>query len=243
MRLFRTLLNLVKDAKRKLKPLKLDTSADGPAPSRLVLLLPAHSTFLASITPPTISPTITILTPHPPPLLTYLSQAYLTPIEASAKYWQILDTATSRRLADDLSFKGELGLDVGTQSNTTESSSIVQVLVRKATGGTKGMSRSLEALVIGEKGWTVKSVSDVIPIEPIQHAAAKSGPGQQGNTNTNSSAPPKTHADLDLPFNLNLTDSQKAARMGVPLPYAHEGEGAAVDLEFDDEEDEDDEEI
>lgn len=211
------------------------------APSRLVLLLPSHSTFLTAITPPTISPTVTILTPHPPPLLTYLSRAYLTPIEASPKYWQILETATSRRLADDLSFKGELGLEVGHASKGE--AMVVQVLIRKATGGTKGMSRSLEALVsqVQERGWTVKQVSEILQVEPITQytGAATSNTNQSGPAGQ----PPKTHADLDLPFNLNLTDSQKAARMGVPLPYAHEGEGAAVDLDFDDEDEEDDEEI
>lgn len=205
------------------------------APSRLVLLLPAHSTFLTAITPPTITPTITILHPHPPRLLTYLSRAYLTPIDAGAKYWQILDTALTRRLADDLAFKAEQGLEVSSDSN---GETIIQVTIRKAVGGTKGMSRSLEALVrqAGD-GWKVEPVSAVVNVEPISQAA---GPA---TSMTPANAPPKTHADLDLPFNLTLTEQQKAARMGVPLPYAHEGEGAAVDLEFDDEEDDDDEEI
>jgi elongator complex protein 5 len=119
---------------------------------------------------------------------------------------------------------------------------IVQVLVRKATGGSKGISRSLEAMVPGRstpsakmESMTVRPVSAILSITPISAVPAASG--------TTAGAPPKTHADLDLPFNLTLTDHQKAARMGVPLPYAHEGEGAAVDLEIDDEEDEDDEEI
>jgi elongator complex protein 5 len=189
------------------------------APSRLVLLIPAHSSLLPSLIPPTASSTLTLLTPHPPSLLSYLSKAYLTPVEASPKFWQILETATSRHLGDDLSFKGEL--DPSTNI-------IVQSLVRKAAGGSKGISRSLEAFT-----GRVEKVGDVMEVMPVSNAV---GPGGSG-------VAPKTHADLDLSFNLNLTDSQKAARMGVPLPYAHEGEGAAVDLEIDDEDDEDDEEI
>jgi elongator complex protein 5 len=204
------------------------------APSRLVLLLPSASPLLPSILPPTISPTLTLLTPHPPALLTYLSQAYLVPIEASPRFWQILETAQSRHLAEDLAFKGEAGLDIGAGQG---SDMVLQVLVRKAAGGSKGISRSLEALSPSSLGGDAKvvAVSSMMSIEPI--SAAPASTGVQGT------APPKTHADLDLPFNLTLTDQQKAARMGVPLPYAHEGEGAAVDLEIDEEEDEDDEEI
>jgi elongator complex protein 5 len=197
------------------------------APSRLVLLLPASSPLLSSLIPPTTSSTLTLLSPHPPQLLSYLSKAYLTPIEASPKFWQILETAQSRHLTDDLSFKGEAGLEVGQVGNM-----IIQTLVRKAAGGSKGISRSLEAFSLG----AVKRVSDIMEIMPMNAPTPGSGSGPTGQ-------PPKTHADLDLPFNLNLTDSQKAARMGVPLPYAHEGEGAAVDLEIDEDDDEDDEEI
>jgi elongator complex protein 5 len=152
--------------------------------------------------------------------LSYLSKAYLTPIEASPKFWQILETAQSRHVGDDLAFKGEID---------DNPNMVIQTLVRKAAGGSKGISRSLEAFT--SQG--VEKVGDVMEIMPVSHAI---GPGGSG-------VAPKTHADLDLSFNLNLTDSQKAARMGVPLPYAHEGEGAAVDLEIDDEDDEDDEEI
>jgi len=200
------------------------------APSRLVLLLPSASPLLPSILPPSISSTLTLLSPHPPALLTYLSQAYLVPIEASPRFWQILEIAQSRHLAEDLAFKGEAGLDIGAGQG---SDMVLQVLVRKAAGGSKGISRSLEAL--SPSSMKVVAVSSIMSIEPI--SAAPASTGVQGT------APPKTHADLDLPFNLTLTDQQKAARMGVPLPYAHEGEGAAVDLEIDDEEDEDDEEI
>jgi elongator complex protein 5 len=182
------------------------------------LLLPASAPLLSSLIP---SSTLTLLSPHPPQLLSYLSKAYLTPIEASPKFWQILETAQSRHLIDDLSLKGEAGLEVGQVGNM-----VIQTLVRKAAGGSKGISRSLEAFSLG----AVKRVSDIMEIIPMNAPTPGSGSGSTGQ-------PPKTHADLDLPFNLNLTDSQKAARMGVPLPYAHEGEGAAVDLEIDEDED------
>jgi elongator complex protein 5 len=130
-----------------------------------------------------------------------------------------------------LSFRGEAGLEVGQSGDI-----VVQTLVRKAVGGSKGITRSLEALSLNAGQLVVKKVSDIMEVAPITTAPS-------GSTTTVAGQPPKTHADLDLPFNLNLTDSQKAARMGVPLPYAHEGEGAAVDLEIDDEEDDDDEEI
>lgn len=165
------------------------------------------------------------------------------PIEASGRYWQILETASSRRLAEDLSLKGELDSEPSTSKRDT----VVQVVVRKATGGTKGMSRSLEALTCsssaGAGGWVVKPVSAIMDISPISAVPTTATQPAGSASGAAGAPPPKTHADLDLPFNLHLTDQQKAARMGVPLPYAHEGEGAAVDLEFDDEEDEDDEEI
>lgn len=107
-------------------------------------------------------------------------------------------------------------------------------MVRKAIGGTKGISRSLEALVDSNTGagLEVRTIGSLIPLNPV--VSAPSAEPVKGT---------QTHADLSLPFNLSLTDSQRAARLNVPLPYAHEGEGAGAVLQFDEEEEEDDEEI
>lgn len=245
------------------------------APSRLILLLPAHSPLLPTLLPPTISPTLTLLIPHPPALLTHLSTSYLTDIDASPKFWGLLETAQSRRLAEDLAFRGVAGLEIGSTSAANGNGSatdmgvqgeegyIVQVLVRKAQGGIKGISRSLEAVLPAKapasislsqtsslpgqaRGeWSVHPISALIPIRPIiaqpqSQQTQHQGQGL-GSSDTNVKAKPTTHAELDLPFNLNLTDAQRRARMGVPLPYAHEGEGAGVELEFEDEDEEDEE--
>ena len=171
-------------------------------------------------------------------------------------------------MAEDLAYKGEAGLEVGfagltsasgfapgsgsaagSETGAREGGFVVQVLVRKAQGGIKGISRSFEALLPPSTAtsspsgiWTAHPVSDLIPIRPITNIPSNTDPHTPGaGPGSGPKAKPTTHAELDLPFNLNLTDSQRRARMGVPLPYAHEGEGAGVELEFEDEDEEDEE--
>ncbi|ODO06568.1 hypothetical protein I350_03924 [Cryptococcus amylolentus CBS 6273] len=211
------------------------------APSRLVLLLPSLS-VLSHITPPTFHPTLTLLTPHPPPLLTYLSKLYLSPISSSpsANYWMILENATKRETGKELALRGEEGLEVSTGSSWGVGSGCVQVLVRKATGGMKGISRSLEALSpTSSQSLSTVPLSSLVPLNPLRHSST--GPPPTANNPSTSTA--QTHAELDLPFNLSLTDSQRRQRDSVPIPYAHEGEGASGDLVWEDEEETDDEEI
>lgn len=158
-------------------------------------------------------------------------------------------------MAEDLAYKGEAGLEVGGTVISPVSGAggepsekgghVVQVLVRKAQGGIKGISRSFEAILPPHAApsstlpsgiWPVHPVSDLIPVRPVSNIPTSNNPNTAGTK-----AKPTTHAELDLPFNLNLTESQRRARMVVPLPYAHEGEGAGLELEFEDEDEEDEE--
>ncbi|KAJ9119305.1 hypothetical protein QFC24_005776 [Naganishia onofrii] len=76
------------------------------APSRLVLLLPAHSSLLDHLVTPSISlsSTITLLSLHPPALLRHLSNTYLVPpppsgsLDSSSdpaglRFWSILNAS------------------------------------------------------------------------------------------------------------------------------------------------------
>ncbi|WVQ74782.1 hypothetical protein IAR50_004388 [Cryptococcus sp. DSM 104548] len=219
----------------------LETIRSLKAPSRLVLLLPSSS-VLSHITPPTFHPTLTLLTPHPPPLLAYLSKLYLSPISTSpsANFWMILENATKRETGKELALRGEEGLEVRMGSSWGTGSGCVQVLVRKATGGMKGISRSLEALSpTSSQSLSLALLSSLIPLNPVRYSS--SAPPPTVSPSSNSTA--QTHAELDLPFNLSLTDSQRRQRDSVPIPYAHEGEGASGDLVWEDEEETDDEEI
>lgn len=108
---------------------------------------------------------------------------------------------------------------------------VVGALIRKPTGGVKGISRALASVQSASAGLglVIGPVSDLIATNPID------APGAGGAMDR----PAVTHVDLDLPFNLSLTDEQKRRRGEVPLPYAHEGEG--VGIEFGEEEDDDEE--
>ncbi|WVQ99845.1 hypothetical protein IAU59_006988 [Kwoniella sp. CBS 9459] len=230
----RSLLRAIKNAK---------------APSRLVLLLDPSTPFYSHLIPPTFSSTLTLLSPHPPALVEHLSKSYLSPISSlpSPNLWMILENATKRGIGAELAYKGEEGLEVDPDW-LTDGKGVTQVLVRKPTGGIKGISRSLEALsrpVDGGSADEAGNLLNVIPLEKIldlnpfttpNPISATSGLDMDGK-------PITSHAELDLPFNLSLTDEQKRKRAAVPLPYAHEGEGASGDLIWAEEEDEDDEEI
>ncbi|OXG16962.1 elongator complex protein 5 [Cryptococcus neoformans Tu401-1] len=219
------------------------------APSRLIL--PLHPSLLHHFTPPTLSSTLSLLSPLPLPLLTHLSKLYLSPISSSpsANYWMVLENAMKRGVGKELAYKGEEGLEVGARD--WEEGVGVSVLVRKATGGIKGISRSLEAVVLTPPSHpsssathsqlTLPPLSSLISLTPFTLPPPSAIPPDASTHGYPSQA--ATHADLDLPFNLSLTDSQRQARAQVPLPYAHEGEGASGDLVWEDEEESDDEEI
>lgn len=209
-----------------------------PAPSRLTLLLPHTSAILAPLHQPTLSPALTLLYPYHPLVLSHLSRSYLLPITPSPQLWTILDRARSRHLPEKLAYGGLDGVEVASDwsaasspSSTSTTGAIVGVLVRKPTGGVKGISRALAALTPSPNGpgMVVGPVDDLVSVNPINAPGA--GPAVV--------KPATTHVDLDLPFNLSLTDEQKRRRGEVPLPYAHEGEG--VGIEFGEDEDDDDE--
>ncbi|KIR38311.1 elongator complex protein 5 [Cryptococcus deuterogattii 99/473] len=219
------------------------------APSRLILPLPPS--LLHHFTSPTLSPTLSLLSPLPLPLLTHLSKLYLSPISSnpSANYWMVMENAMKRGVGRELAYKGEEGLEVGARD--WEEGVGVSVSVRKATGGIKGISRSLEAVVLTPPSQpssspthlqlTLPPLSSLINLTPFSLPPPSAIPLDASAHGYPSQA--ATHADLDLPFNLSLTDSQRQARAQVPLPYAHEGEGASGDLVWEDEEESDDEEI
>lgn len=140
-----------------------------------------------------------------------------------------LDRARDRQLPEKLAYGGLDGAECSGDWSTT--GGIVQILIRKPTGGVKGISRSLAA-IFGTNGiLSVGPVSDFLTVNPID------APGFSDRASIDK--PASTHIDLNLPFNLSLTDEQKRRRGEVPLPYAHEGEG--VGIEFGEEEDDDDE--
>lgn len=161
----------------------------------------------------------------------------------------VLENAMKRGVGRELAYKGEEGLDVGARD--WEDGVGVGVLVRKATGGIKGISRSLEAVVLSPPSQpsssptnstlTLPPLSSLINLTPFTPPPPSAIPPDASALGYPAQA--ATHADLDLPFNLSLTDSQRQARAQVPLPYAHEGEGASGDLVWEDEEESDDEEI
>ena len=141
-----------------------------------------------------------------------------------------MDRARDRKLPETLGYNGFEGAEV--TGDWSQKGAIVSVLVRKATGGTKGITRGLAALVPSDTPgrMRVADASALVNISPIIAPGAGGGPVDK---------PPTTHVDLGLPFNLSLTDEQRRRRGEVPLPYAHEGEGVGIEYGDADEEDED----
>ena len=223
-------INLIQTILHKSKP-----------PSRLVLLLPHDSHLLETLIPPSFSPAVTMVHPLHPSVVTYLSKSYLSPITADPPFWMILEKAKERKVPEQLAFQGEEGVEVcGDWTQRGVKGAIVQVLVRKATGGVKGISRSLLALMPTPTGeLAVRPIKDLSDLKPFNLPSGTEG---VNGTRRIEGAAPKTHSDMNLPFNLSLTDEQKRRRGQVPLPYAHEGEGVEL-MEYGDDEDEDDEEI
>ncbi|ORY35376.1 hypothetical protein BCR39DRAFT_585018 [Naematelia encephala] len=231
IRLVRSLLQSIKSSK---------------APSRLTLLVPCTSTVLSQLLTPTLSPSLVLLHPLHPALAVHLSQSYLTPIEASPRFWQIIETAKRRGIPEQLAYEGEEGIEVigdwtlplpssssssssSPASSSSSNGAIIQVLIRKPTGGVKGIARALGGITPDR---AVVEVSDIVEVNPLARPRGAPGGGGGGTD---------VHAELELPFNLSLTDEQRRRRAEVEVPYAHEGEGAAEVLW--DDEGEDDEEI
>ncbi|WVQ68153.1 uncharacterized protein L199_006359 [Kwoniella botswanensis] len=212
------------------------------APSRLILLLPPSSTIYHSLITPSFHSTLTLITPHSPHLVEHLSKSYLSPISSipSPNLWMILENTTKRSTHQDMALKAsseKIEFDPCWTQSLGGPTAIVQVLVRKPTGGIKGISRSLEGLKFNdeEKEFRVVDLDQLVDLNPFSKPLTASVSGGDKTINT--------HSELDLPFNLSLTNEQRNKRAQVPLPYAHEGEGASGDLIWEDEEETDDEEI
>ncbi|WVW85818.1 hypothetical protein I302_107856 [Kwoniella bestiolae CBS 10118] len=221
-------LSLIKAILNSIKKVK--------APSRLILLLPPNSPISQTLLTPSFHSTLTLLTPHSPPLVEHLSKSYLSPISAipSPNLWMILENTTKRSTHTDMALKASNEKVEFDPTWSLGGSAIIQVLVRKPTGGIKGISRSLEGVkVLEEGGLKVVQLDELVDLNPLSKPLSAGGGEKTMNT----------HSELDLPFNLSLTDEQKSKRAQVPLPYAHEGEGASGDLIWEDEEETDDEEI
>ncbi|ORX38683.1 hypothetical protein BD324DRAFT_621923 [Kockovaella imperatae] len=215
------------------------------SPGRLTLLLPYASTILQTLIHPSFSPTLSLLTILNPRVVEFLSKSYLQPVSSSPPFWMILERAKERRTPEQLAYNGEEGVEVGDWTRS-KSGAVVQVLVRKATGGIKGISRTLAS--ISAQNHTSNSssreelvagpVDSVVDIKPFAAPTSASSLGRSARVDR----PAQTPTEMNLPFNLSLTDEQRRRRGQVPLPYAHEGEGADL-MEYGDDEDEDDEEI
>ncbi|CAD6581732.1 MAG: hypothetical protein TREMPRED_003075 [Tremellales sp. Tagirdzhanova-0007] len=204
------------------------------APSRLVVVLPHTSSFHPQLLTPTLSSALTLLSPHHPRLLTHLSRIYMKAIEPSPSpaFWQILERSRERRTGENLAWSADEGVEISIDWFEPRGA-IVQILIRKSTGGSKGITRILAALTRAVVGLKTVSLSELVSTDPI------SGPGALSRTMGN-------EMEIDVPFNLALTEEQRRRRAEVPLPYAHEGEGvgagAGAGLDWGDEEDDDDDE-
>lgn len=273
LNLIRSILKSLHTSKGELlNQLTPSVPSDAPG-SRLILSLPSASSFLPALLSPTLSPALTHLHPLSPAVCTHLSRSYLARIDPSPVFWQILENAKRRRVPEDLAYRGTDGVELdgawdapsavasGSSSGASGSGSgagrqrarggaVVQVLVRKATGGTKGMTRSLAALApapstpagLPAPGLEVREVGELVRVDPLSDPNFVRAPS---TGHTPGGAGGGAHGGLDLPFNLSLTEEQKRRRGEVELPYVHEGEGGAdvdVGMEWEDE-DEDDEEV
>ncbi|KAI9637244.1 uncharacterized protein MKK02DRAFT_43164 [Dioszegia hungarica] len=268
------------------------------APSRLTLLLSPHSALYPSLLPPSFCAPLTQLQPHPLSLLSALSTAYLAPISPDPRFTDLLTMASERRIGERMAWLGEsslgdwsagsgqgagsgsggggVGKGKGKRMDSGDGQGVavaaVQVVVRKATGGAKGMSRSLEGLastsgvsvsgssltsescstststLSGTCRLAVRPLESLIDLQPFSHPAATQAQQPTADTRASQDKPAPapqaaaTHTALNLPFNLSLTDEQRRRRDRVPIPYVHEGEGVEVGWE-EEEEDDDDEEI
>ena len=203
---------------------------------RLTVLFRQTSPLLTHIDR-SVCTSVTILSVHSPNLVNHLSRLYLTPIECTPSFWQILQRASERRTGDQLALAGQAGMEVRMDWGDAKGV-IVQIFVKKPTGTIKGIDRYLGALSISSTGLKSVPLSTLVKVHPI------SSTDRPNDRNESTGFP----SDLNIPFNLNLTDDQKRRRGEVPLPYTHEGEGARSGLAsgmawIDQDDDEDDDEI
>lgn len=179
------------------------------------------------MTSATLSSSLALLYPHHPLAVETAARAELVPTSNESGFWSLLNTSTANGDGDSLALRAADGVEVAPRDHY-----VLQVLLRKATGGAKGMQRSTEAIKCDEsQRWSVVALDEIV--HPFQAVAST----------TAASAAGTTHADLNLPFNLSLTDRQRAERCAVPLPYAHEGEGADLGMGMDWSDDEEDDEF
>ncbi|GMK58441.1 hypothetical protein CspeluHIS016_0504730 [Cutaneotrichosporon spelunceum] len=200
---------LVEDHPRAWRILRALISATARPGSRFILPVPSSSPVTDDVLSASFSSSLALLTPLPPRLVQSTIDTYLLTDPDRLPF--LLESAADRGAAD---------LPVLRDMETPSPDAVVLVLLRKATGGAKGIQRSVE----GFRAHPVP-VEDMVNFRPVAVTKVT------------------THADLNLPFNLSLTEQQREARGAVPLPYAHEGEGADLGMGMDWSDDEEDEEI
>lgn len=132
----------------------LDRLSSTGAPSRLTLLLPDTSPLLRDLTRTNFSSTLTCLRLHAPTVLNRLAEEHLTKppedgdlAKPGNRTWSLLQRV--EETWDDLADEGSTDWAVG--GGGGGGGALVELTVRKAHGGsTKGMTRSLEALLMAE---------------------------------------------------------------------------------------------
>lgn len=127
-----------------------------PAPSRMILPLPARSSLLPILIPPAFSQTLAHLTLHPPILLHHLSTEYLIlppPHSPPAKFWPIFTGLSTRDEGERLVW----GADGTGWSDET----VVELVVRSASGK-RTIERSLE-------GWKRSGVCQLEDLWELKH--------------------------------------------------------------------------
>ncbi|OJT12966.1 hypothetical protein TRAPUB_10531 [Trametes pubescens] len=180
--------------------------------SRLILHILSPSPLIPLLTQTRFSPSLTHLIAHPPPLLTHLASAYLTPpppLSSPEKFWGVFIPISERPYESERLVFGSAGEGSGLQECA------VEVLVRGGADGA-GRRRGVERVL---EGWSpaaggacelreMGSLKSLWSKRPVFEAQSSPDPTQ------------------NLSFNLNLTPEQQRSRAQVPLPYAHEGKPA-----------------
>lgn len=206
------------------------------APSRLTLLLPHTSPLLRDLSRASFSSTLTCLRLHPPAILDRHAEEHLVkPPETGDlatpgnRSWSLMQRAEESWV--DVMAEGSSDWAVGTMG----AGALVELTVRKAHGGSsKGMTRSLEGLVVGHRrrlfgrrwqelpdlGASVAAASSPTPNEGGSHQVAGAS-SREDNASTTASQQHPSQADTS--FNLGLTAEQLASRATVPIPYAYDG--------------------
>ncbi|KAF9015197.1 hypothetical protein BDQ17DRAFT_25408 [Cyathus striatus] len=173
--------------------------------SRLILHLLRPSPLIHLLTETRFSPSLTLVTAHPPVLLTHIATEYLTPpppASHEAKFWSIFLPISERGYdIEQLVFGGQ-GRGCGDPDEF-----VAEVVVRSAEGGRK---RAVERVL---EGWSsADGPCDLTTLSSLKSLRLKALVAQ-----------PTSDPTQNVSFNLTLTVSQQESRAQVPLPYAHEG--------------------